>query len=126
MPIKLTIENTKSRTGKHIAISIIIDLKDFSLLSGKTASKGTYSQGKCNIIEVPDRGEFLYIWFVRNLRGRVIGKAKIINDGKIEAEGKYKKLKLRIKGNINKEKVELIKAVLNKYKIPIKRISILV
>ncbi|MEM0169046.1 MAG: hypothetical protein QXK75_04570, partial [Metallosphaera sp.] len=95
--VELVLEQSKSKSGKHAVRSLLYKwdngLKQVNL-------KGTniptlYKEGEGKLVNLREKGIFVYARFLKNLKGKVRGKILVIKDGTISLELNYRKLKLK-------------------------------
>ncbi|MCG3108868.1 hypothetical protein L3N51_01157 [Metallosphaera sp. J1] len=123
--VELVLEQSKSKSGKHAVRSLLFkwDNEPKQLNPKGTKIPPLYKDGEAVLINLKEKGIFIYARFVRNLRGRVRGKLMVIKDGAVSLEMNYRKLKLkRISGDANL--YPYVKAVMDTLKIPIKRTNL--
>jgi hypothetical protein len=125
--MELILENSKSKTNKHAIRTLIykyengdfVEVKDYKVL-GKV--RPTYVVGEALRIDLPDRGVYIFMRFLKNIRGHVIGRILVLEDGKIVTEIKYRKLKLyTLYGK--KAHVDLVKSLFDKMRLTVKRVN---
>ncbi|MCG2910051.1 MAG: hypothetical protein L7H21_00135 [Sulfolobales archaeon] len=78
--------------------------------------------GEALRIRIPDKGTFVFMRFVKNLYGRVVGRILVLEDGKVVSELKYRKLKLyTLYGK--RQHVEIVRTIFQNLKIELKRVN---
>ncbi|QKQ99330.1 hypothetical protein GWK48_02015 [Metallosphaera tengchongensis] len=123
--MELIVEQSKSKTGKHAIRSLLFKWEN----GVKQASiKGTrippvYKEGDAVLVNLRERGTFVYARFIKNVKGRVFGKILIIKDGTISLEMNYRKLKLK-KVSGDPSLYNVVKDVMDYLKIPVKRVNL--
>ncbi|QXJ36062.1 hypothetical protein [Saccharolobus shibatae] len=125
--MEVLLENSKSKKNKHILRTFLfkVDVNGAIQqieLPGKSV-RPTYKVGEAKIVNIPNKGTYVYLFLLRNLYGRVIGRIIVINDGKIVLIMKYRKLKLKLIDGDDKY-VTIIKRIFEQIKIPVKKINI--
>ncbi|BBD72714.1 hypothetical protein HS1genome_1103 [Sulfodiicoccus acidiphilus] len=124
--MELLLENSKSKSGKHAARALALEVRQDSLVEvnaqGKKA-KPTYSVGEAMTIDVSKvRGTVVYMRFVRNLKKKVEGEVVVIRENNVLLKMKYRKLKLkRVEGDSSY--VELVKRAMEQLKVPVKKVN---
>ncbi|QXJ29701.1 hypothetical protein [Saccharolobus shibatae] len=125
--MEVLLENSKSKKNKHVLRTFLfkVDVNGAIQqieLPGKSV-RPTYKVGEAKIVNIPNKGTYVYLFLLRNLYGRVIGRIIVINDGKIVLIMKYRKLKLKLIDGDDKY-VTIIKRIFEQIKIPVKKINI--
>ncbi len=97
--MELILENSRSKTNKHAIRTLIFQYQNGNIVEYKDCKviekvRPTYVVGEALRIRIPDRGTFVFMRFVKNLYGRVVGRILVLEDGKVVSELKYRKLKL--------------------------------
>ncbi|TRM99629.1 hypothetical protein DJ527_08395, partial [Sulfolobus sp. F1] len=82
----ILVENSKSRSGKHAIRTLIFKIEKESIsqleLSGKKVSP-TYVVGDAKIVNLPNKGTFVYVHLLKNIQDRVVGKVIVYEDGRV-------------------------------------------
>jgi len=99
----LKVERTSSRTGKHLARSVVVVVGSGGrvkrVISEPTSpSRGTYSRGSSGtaVVELEPGDLAVWVRLVRNLRGIVSGRMVVYDSsGSPLLEAVYRKLKVR-------------------------------
>lgn len=126
--MEVYLENSKSKTGKHAIRSLLYTLENGKLVeykNFKVKSKvpPTYKIGDKALVIIPDKGIFIHLVFLKNLKNKVKGKVTVYKDGNVVSEFNYRKLKLKlVKGEPTY--AELVKALFEELKIPLKGINV--
>ncbi|MCH4815034.1 MAG: hypothetical protein QXY87_04395 [Saccharolobus sp.] len=125
--MEVLLENSKSKKNKHVLRTFLfkVDVNGAIQqieLPGKSV-RPTYKVGEAKIVNIPNKGTYVYLFLLRNLYGRVIGRIIVINDGKIVLIMKYRKLKLKLIDG-DDIYVTIIKRIFEQLKIPVKKINI--
>lgn len=125
--MKVLLENSRSRKNKHVLRTFLFKVDVNGViqqieLPGKVV-RPTYKVGEAKIVNIPNKGTYVYLFLLRNLYGRVIGRIIVINDGKIVLVMKYRKLKLKLIDGDDKY-VTIVKRISEQLKIPVKKINI--
>lgn len=126
--MEVYLENSKSKTGKHAIRSLLYTLENGKLVEYKNVKvkskvPPTYKIGDKSLVIIPDKGIFIHLVFLKNLKNKVRGKVTVYKDGNVVSEFNYRKLKLKlVKGEPTY--AELVKALFEELKIPIKGINI--
>ncbi|BCU71212.1 hypothetical protein [Stygiolobus caldivivus] len=125
--MEVYLENSKSKTGKHAIRTLIFEVKnnelvEFKNFQVKNKLPPTYRVGEKDVIVVPDKGIFIHLVFIKNIKNKVRGKVKVYKDGHIVSEMNYRKLKLKLV-NGDQSYIEQVKALFEKLKIPVKGVN---
>ncbi|QGA69451.1 hypothetical protein [Sulfolobus sp. E11-6] len=125
--MEILLENSRSRKNKHVLRTFLFKVDANGTiqqieLPGKSV-KPTYKVGEAKVVNIPNKGTYVYLFLLRNLYGRVIGRIIVINDGKVVLTMKYRKLKLKLIDGDDKY-VIIIKRIFEQLKIPFKKINI--
>jgi len=124
--VELVLENCKSKSGKHVVRSLMLEVKDGEfkevLTQGKKV-KPTYTVGEATVPDLGKiKGTVIYLRFVRNLKRKVRGEVIIINNGKTVLRANYRKLKLkRVEGE--ESQMELARKAMEQLKLPVKKVN---
>ncbi|MEM3863184.1 MAG: hypothetical protein QW699_01670 [Metallosphaera sp.] len=123
--VELVLEQSKSKSGKHAVRSLLYKwdngLKQVDL-------KGTniptlYKEGEGKLVNLREKGIFVYARFLKNLKGKVRGKILVIKDGTISLELNYRKLKLkRVSGD--PQLYDYVKQLIATLNIPVKKVNL--
>ncbi|MEM3946746.1 MAG: hypothetical protein QXL04_02280 [Metallosphaera sp.] len=123
--VELVLEQSKSKSGKHAVRSLLYKwdngLKQVNL-------KGTniptlYKEGEGKLVNLREKGIFVYARFLKNLKGKVRGKILVIKDGTISLELNYRKLKLkRVSGD--PQLYDYVKQLVATLNIPVKKVNL--
>ncbi|AEB94654.1 MAG: hypothetical protein QXR57_05140 [Metallosphaera sp.] len=123
--VELVLEQSKSKSGKHAVRSLLYKwdngLKQVNL-------KGTniptlYKEGEGKLVNLREKGIFVYARFLKNLKGKVRGKILVIKDGTISLELNYRKLKLkRVSGD--PQLYDYVKQLIATLNIPVKKVNL--
>ncbi len=121
----ILVENSKSRSGKHAIRTLIFKIEKDIIsqvdLPGKKVSP-TYVVGDAKIVNLPNKGTFVYVHLLKNIQDRVVGKVMVYEDGRVALVMKYRKLKLKMVEGEGRY-VEYVKKIFDKLKIPVKKIN---
>ncbi|EHP68396.1 hypothetical protein MetMK1DRAFT_00028280 [Metallosphaera yellowstonensis MK1] len=123
--VELVLERSKSLTGKHAVRTFLFkwDGKPIEVKFTGTKIPPTYKNGESYLLALKEKGSFVYIRLLMNLRGRVKGKIMVIKDGNIALELSYRKLKIkRVSGD--PALFELVKPIIEMLKIPTKKVNL--
>ena len=100
--LKLFIEATKSRRGRHVSRALAVHVKsngEMKLVQDiEEESKGTYSKGKAGYAYIDLKEGELVVWmkFIRNFMNRVKGEIAVYDHkGEEVLRLVYRKLKIR-------------------------------
>ncbi len=125
--MELVLENCKSRSGKHAIATRFyryegarfVEVKDYKVLE---KLRPTYVVGEAVRVDVPSKGVYILLRFIKNIKGEYLGKIYVYEDGVLATEIKYRKLKLfTIYGY--KKHVELVRKLMEELKITVKRVN---
>ena len=125
--MELILENCKSKTGKHAIATRLykydngrfIEVNDYKVLE---KLKPTYVVGEALKVEVPSKGIYVLLRFIRNIKGEYSGRVFVYEDGVLATEIKYRKLKLfTIYGY--KRHVEIVRKLMEELRITVKRVN---
>ena len=125
--MELILENSRSKTNKHAIRTLIFQYRNGNIVEYKDYKviekvRPTYVVGEALRIRIPDKGTFVFMRFVKNLYGRVIGRILVLEDGKVVSELKYRKLKLyTLYGK--RQHVEIVRTIFQNLKIELKRVN---
>ncbi|AAK41181.1 hypothetical protein SULI_09610 [Saccharolobus solfataricus] len=125
--MEVLLENSKSKKGKHVVRTFLFKVDSNGSiqqieLPGKPV-RPTYKVGEAKIVNIPNKGVYVYLFLLRNIYGRVMGRIIVINDGKTVLVMKYRKLKLKLIDGDDKH-VVIVKRIFEQLKIPVKKINI--
>lgn len=124
--MEVLLENSKSKSGKHMLRSLIFKVINGDIsqvdLPGKKVTP-TYKIGEARVVNIPSNGIYVYIYLLRNLKGRVTGKVIVFDSGRPVLVMKYRKLKLKLIDGEEKYSIH-VKKVFEKLKIPVKKINV--
>ncbi|WP_338601554.1 hypothetical protein V6M85_00370 [Sulfolobus tengchongensis] len=125
--MEVLLENSKSKTGKHVLRSLLFRVESNGIiqqvdLAGKKITP-TYKVGEAKIVNIPSKGVYIYLFLLRNLKGRVNGRVIVFDNGNVSLVMKYRKLKLKLVDGDEKY-VNSIKKVFEQLKIPVKKINV--
>jgi hypothetical protein len=125
--MELILENSRSKTNKHAIRTLIFQYQNGNIAEYKDYKviekvRPTYVVGEALRIRIPDKGTFVFMRFVKNLYGRVVGRILVLEDGKVISELKYRKLKLyTLYGK--RQHVEIVRTIFQNLKIELKRVN---
>ncbi|MCQ4384872.1 MAG: hypothetical protein RXR13_02200 [Sulfolobaceae archaeon] len=125
--MELILENSRSKTNKHAIRTLIFQYQNGNIVEYKDYKviekvRPTYVVGEALRIRIPDKGTFVFMRFVKNLYGRVVGRILVLEDGKVVSELKYRKLKLyTLYGK--RQHVEIVRTIFQNLKIELKRVN---
>lgn len=130
--MEVLLDNSRSKTGKHVIASVIYRVEGETLtdIATVTSSRGVkvfpckplYRKGECKKYDLLN-GTYVYLMFVRNIYGRVTGRGYVVVNGSLVLEVKYRKQKVvYIKGE--KKFSKLLKIAFDKGKVPVKRSNV--
>ncbi|MCC6022297.1 MAG: hypothetical protein QXH99_01380 [Sulfolobales archaeon] len=131
--LKLRVEKSQSRSGKHAFRSfyIVMDSK-CNKVEVKPKSmkviKPLYMKGEAYEHEVliPEGYFAIELRFVKCLRGRVKGEIIVYDSkGGTLCRAVYRKLKIRFLGCMDKSVVNIITCVVSQLKIPVKKYAVI-
>ncbi|AHC51687.1 hypothetical protein SUSAZ_06850 [Sulfolobus acidocaldarius SUSAZ] len=126
--MEVYLENSSSKSGKHAIRTLlfkvegenIVEVKEIKV---KSKLNPVYKNGTRQLVIIPDKGTFIQLMFIKNVYGRVKGKAYVYNDGRTVLEMNYRKLKLKIVSG-NPAYADYVRKIFEKLKIPIKRVNV--
>jgi len=125
--MELILENSRSKMNKHAIRTLIFQYQNGNIVEYKDYKviekvRPTYMVGEALRIRIPDKGTFVFMRFVKNLYGRVVGRILVLEDGKVVSELKYRKLKLyTLYGK--RQHVEIVRTIFQNLKIELKRVN---
>lgn len=123
--VQLVIDNSKSKSGKHVIRTLLYKIDNNIHEEKKFSSKvrPTYTVGEAYLTDIPSKGIYVYITLIKNIYNKVKGKIIVINEGNIVLVLNYRKLKIK-KINGDSQFYEHVKRVLDQVKIPVKRANL--
>ncbi len=123
--VQLVVDNSKSKTGKHVIRTLLYKIDDNIHEEKKFDSKirPTYNVGEAYLANIPPKGIYVYITLIRNIYNKVKGKIIVISDGNIVLVLNYRKLKIK-RVNGDSKFYEHVKRILDQVKIPVKRTNL--
>ncbi len=123
--VQLLLDNSKSRSGKHVVRSALYKVEG---AVEEVAPKGvevqpTYKVGKAFLVDLSQKGTFVYVSLIKNAYNKVRGKIVVVKDGKPVLVLNYRKLKIkRVDGDPSF--FDYVKKVIEQAKIPVKRVNL--
>ncbi|MEM4746675.1 MAG: hypothetical protein QXF40_04910 [Metallosphaera sp.] len=123
--VELVLEQSKSKSGKHAVRSLLYKwdngLKQVNLKGTNIST--LYKEGEGKLVNLREKGIFVYARFLKNLKGKVRGKILVIKDGTISLELNYRKLKLkRVSGD--PQLYDYVKQLIATLNIPVKKVNL--
>ncbi|MEM4024822.1 MAG: hypothetical protein QXL70_02095 [Metallosphaera sp.] len=123
--VELVLEQSKSKSGKHAVRSLLYKwdngLKQVNLKGTNIST--LYKEGEGKLVNLREKGIFVYARFLKNLKGKVRGKILVIKDGTISLELNYRKLKLkRVSGD--PQLYDYVKQLVATLNIPVKKVNL--
>ncbi|MEM3971073.1 MAG: hypothetical protein QXR34_00040 [Saccharolobus sp.] len=124
--MEVLLENSRSKSNKHVIRSLLYKVENDELVQAELSGKKVmpiYKVGDAKIVNIPNKGIYIYVYLLRNIQGKVYGRATVIDNGNLALVMKYRKLKLKlIDGDPQYSKY--IKRLFDKLKMPVKKINV--
>lgn len=124
--VKLRIEKSRSRTGKHAFRALVLEVCDDTVREPKAVHRvrvrPTYAVGEAFEAEFESSCVLVYLSLVKNLRNEVKGVIRVFHEGKEVLRVKYIKEKIRrVCGDKSYHRV--LEHVIRYLRIPYRRIN---
>jgi len=129
--IRLRIEKSRSRSGKHAARSLaLLVSENGEVVEARprlaNPAEPLYRVGEAReaFFTVPDGWYLVYVWLVKNLRGHISGYIEVYDrEGRLLYRAVYRRLKLR-RSRGDPRYAWIVRRVADHLRLPVKRTNL--